>query len=204
MRRQAPAQYCAPRLDEGFAVAAVRQRIALRAGLVRSAEPGRSAALRGYVDGSSRRSPRATLPAGRSTPTPGSSGLSRHLCGWTTVGTGAGESLSCGSRRGRSRQRLPRFQFRAARGMRARRSDNRSSSLVGRRPVARRFARRCCRHRAAITESELGSTAPCRGVTYRERAESGSRIRAVPRSLDISGTFCRSSNCWTSHCRNNS
>jgi hypothetical protein len=42
--------YCAPRLDEGFAVAAVRQRIALRAGLVRSAEPGRCAALRGQVE----------------------------------------------------------------------------------------------------------------------------------------------------------
>ncbi len=44
------AQYCAPRLDDGYEVAAVWQRIALRAGLTPSADPRRAASLRGYVD----------------------------------------------------------------------------------------------------------------------------------------------------------
>jgi hypothetical protein len=46
----APAQYCAPRLAEGFEVAAVRRRIALRAGLLPSADPRRGATLRGQVE----------------------------------------------------------------------------------------------------------------------------------------------------------
>jgi len=43
-------QYCAPRLEDGYEVAAVRRRIALRAGLVPSADPCRASPLRGYVD----------------------------------------------------------------------------------------------------------------------------------------------------------
>jgi hypothetical protein len=46
----APAHYCAPRLDEGYEVEAVRQRLALRAGLLRAADPPRLGALRGYID----------------------------------------------------------------------------------------------------------------------------------------------------------
>jgi hypothetical protein len=42
--------YCAPRLDDGYELAAVRQRIAVRAGLTPSADPRRTAALRGHVD----------------------------------------------------------------------------------------------------------------------------------------------------------
>ena len=43
------APYCAPRYDDGYAVEAVRRRIALRAGLTRAdAQP--AGALRGYVD----------------------------------------------------------------------------------------------------------------------------------------------------------
>ena len=45
-----PASYCAPRLDEGYEVEAVRQRLALRAGLVRAADPSRVGPLRGCVD----------------------------------------------------------------------------------------------------------------------------------------------------------
>jgi hypothetical protein len=44
------AQYCAPRLDDGFALAAVRARIARRAGLLQSADPHRVGPLRGCVD----------------------------------------------------------------------------------------------------------------------------------------------------------
>ena len=44
-----PACYCAPRLDEGYEVEAARQRIALRAGLMRADAP-ETGALRGYVD----------------------------------------------------------------------------------------------------------------------------------------------------------
>jgi hypothetical protein len=44
------AQYCAPRLEDGYEVAAVRRRIALRAGLLPSADPHRASVLRGYVD----------------------------------------------------------------------------------------------------------------------------------------------------------
>ena len=45
----APAHYCAPRVDEGYELEAIRQRIALRAGLAteKQATPG---ALRGFVD----------------------------------------------------------------------------------------------------------------------------------------------------------
>ena len=44
------AQYCAPRLEEGFEVAAIRNRIALRAGLVPSTDSQDAAPLRGHVD----------------------------------------------------------------------------------------------------------------------------------------------------------
>jgi len=43
-------QYCVPRLDEGYELAAVRQHIALRAGLLRSADPHRVGPLHGHVD----------------------------------------------------------------------------------------------------------------------------------------------------------
>jgi microcystin-dependent protein len=46
----APAHYCAPRLDEGYEVEAARQRIALRAGLLRMADSERVGTLRGYLD----------------------------------------------------------------------------------------------------------------------------------------------------------
>jgi hypothetical protein len=48
--RPAPAHYCAPRLNEGYGVEGVRQRLALRAGLLRSADPPQLGALRGYID----------------------------------------------------------------------------------------------------------------------------------------------------------
>ena len=43
-------QCCAPRLDEGYEVQAVRRQIAARAGLVRLADGRRVGALRGFVD----------------------------------------------------------------------------------------------------------------------------------------------------------
>ena len=46
----APAHYCAPRLDEGYEVEAVRQRLALRSGLLRRSDAAELGALRGYVD----------------------------------------------------------------------------------------------------------------------------------------------------------
>jgi VCBS repeat-containing protein len=46
----APAHYCAPRLNEGYEVEAVRRRLALRAGLLRAADGPRLGALRGNVD----------------------------------------------------------------------------------------------------------------------------------------------------------
>src|SRR5262249_51533126 len=48
--RTAPGRYCAPRLAEGFVVAAARRRIALRAGLLRAADGERVGALRGHID----------------------------------------------------------------------------------------------------------------------------------------------------------
>jgi hypothetical protein len=45
-----PALYCAPRLEEGYQVDAARRHIALRAGLLRAADPPRIGQLRGYVD----------------------------------------------------------------------------------------------------------------------------------------------------------
>ena len=46
----APASYCAPRLDEGYEVEEVRQRLAARAGLAGSAGTPGLGALHGYVD----------------------------------------------------------------------------------------------------------------------------------------------------------
>jgi hypothetical protein len=46
----APAHYCAPRLDEGYEVEAVRQRLALRSGLLRRSDTAQPGALRGYID----------------------------------------------------------------------------------------------------------------------------------------------------------
>jgi ELWxxDGT repeat protein len=48
--QSAPARYCAPRLDEGYEVEAVRQRIAQLAGLLRAADGPRIGGLRGNVD----------------------------------------------------------------------------------------------------------------------------------------------------------
>jgi hypothetical protein len=45
-----PARYCAPRLEDGGEVETVRRHIALRAGLLRAADPPRIGPLRGYVD----------------------------------------------------------------------------------------------------------------------------------------------------------
>jgi autotransporter passenger strand-loop-strand repeat protein len=45
-----PAQYCAPRLDDGYEVETARRRIALRAGLVSSNEQAGIGRLRGFVD----------------------------------------------------------------------------------------------------------------------------------------------------------
>jgi hypothetical protein len=46
----APARYCAPRLEEGYEVEAVRQRLARRAGLLGSSDASPLGALQGYVD----------------------------------------------------------------------------------------------------------------------------------------------------------
>ena len=45
-----PKSYCAPRLDEGYEVEAVRRRLALRAGTLRAADASRLGALRGNID----------------------------------------------------------------------------------------------------------------------------------------------------------
>ena len=44
------AHYCAPRVDEGYELEAIRRRIALRAGLTSNSEVIRIGKLRGYVD----------------------------------------------------------------------------------------------------------------------------------------------------------
>jgi len=50
-----PARYYAPRCEEGYAIETVRRRIALRAGLLRSADAPRIGPLRGYIDNVSSR-----------------------------------------------------------------------------------------------------------------------------------------------------
>ncbi len=45
-----PASYCAPRLDEGYQLEAVRRRLTQRAGLLCSADTPRTGAVRGYID----------------------------------------------------------------------------------------------------------------------------------------------------------
>src|SRR5258708_39002685 len=44
-----PARYCAPRLDDGYEVEAVRRAIAQRAGLLNAAHGPRPGGLRGYI-----------------------------------------------------------------------------------------------------------------------------------------------------------
>jgi hypothetical protein len=46
----AQAHYCAPRLDDGYEVERIRQRIALRAGFLSGSDGERTSALRGYID----------------------------------------------------------------------------------------------------------------------------------------------------------
>jgi hypothetical protein len=46
----APPQYCAPRLQEGYEVERARQRLALRAGLLRAADGEHVGTLRGAID----------------------------------------------------------------------------------------------------------------------------------------------------------
>jgi hypothetical protein len=46
----APVRYCAPRVDSGFEVQTVRERLAIRAGVVQEAVSARALALRGHVD----------------------------------------------------------------------------------------------------------------------------------------------------------
>jgi hypothetical protein len=50
-----PAQYCAPRCEEGFEVARARARIAERAGLAAATEAAPTGALRGHIDQIGRR-----------------------------------------------------------------------------------------------------------------------------------------------------
>ena len=45
-----PASYCAPRLDEGYQLEAVRRRLTQRAGMLCSADTPRTGAVRGYID----------------------------------------------------------------------------------------------------------------------------------------------------------
>jgi hypothetical protein len=45
-----PARYCAPRLDDGYEVEAVRRAIAQRAGLLSASDAPRTGELRGYID----------------------------------------------------------------------------------------------------------------------------------------------------------
>ncbi len=45
-----PAQYCAPRLDDGYELAAIQRRIALRAGIRKPDTASDAGALRGFVD----------------------------------------------------------------------------------------------------------------------------------------------------------
>ncbi len=68
----APAHYCAPRLDEGYEVEAVRQRLMLRAESRRDVDAPRQATQQIGAPGAvtSTASAQAASPAGRKTPTP--------------------------------------------------------------------------------------------------------------------------------------
>ena len=46
----APVRYCAPRVDSGFKLQTIRERLAIRAGVVQEAVSARALALRGHVD----------------------------------------------------------------------------------------------------------------------------------------------------------
>lgn len=71
--RTAPARYCAPRVEDGYEIEAVRRRLDLRAGLRRH-EP-RIGALRGYVD---LVSPRGIAGLGTECRLSRSAGVPRH------------------------------------------------------------------------------------------------------------------------------
>ena len=86
------AQYCAPRVDEGYEVEAIRRRIALRAGLSveRRDDARRSARLCRSRQRQLRRRLGAEYRSSRS------AGLSRHLCRRPADRADAGQSLSRG------------------------------------------------------------------------------------------------------------
>ena len=83
------AQYYAPRCDSGYELKTVRQRIALRAGLVASDQAPPIGALRGYVD---RITGECVSGWGRIR-SPRSAGLSRYSCWWRFSRPSSGKPL---------------------------------------------------------------------------------------------------------------
>ena len=83
-----PAQYCAPRLEEGYEVEAVRRRIALRAGLLRAADRLRS--VRCVVMWTLLRTDRIAGWA-QNVDSSRCAGLSRHLCRRPADRAGSGQ-----------------------------------------------------------------------------------------------------------------
>ena len=104
------AQYCAPRLEDGYEVEAIRQQIALRAGLVLAEKRiGQLARSR------QSRHQQLHCRLGAEYRPSRSAGLSRHLCRWPANRPGSGQSLSRRSRASRHRQRLSRLRVYSAR-----------------------------------------------------------------------------------------
>ena len=98
------ARYCAPRRDDGYEVEAIRQRLALRAGLVPSDETARAGDLRGYVDRVTHGLDRRLGAECRSSR---SSGLPRHLRRRSADRAGSCQPLPRRPRASRHRQRPP-------------------------------------------------------------------------------------------------
>ena len=106
----ASAQYCAPRLDDGYQVEAVRLRISLRAGLSSSASDRSGSVAR--LRGSHQRGARGRLGPGHRAS--GSAGVPRRVCRRRTHRSGSGQPLSRRSQAGRLGQRPPQLCIHAA------------------------------------------------------------------------------------------
>ena len=131
-------QYCAPRLEDGYKVEAVRRRIELRAGLLRAAEGPRIGALRGYVDlvspgciaGWAQNADHPEAPVCLDIFADG------RLIGQTLANRYREDLARAGLGSGRHG-----FEFRLPRGFTARRSDGRSASFARRPQAVQLFTR---------------------------------------------------------------
>ena len=123
----APAHYCAPRVDEGYELEAIRQRIALRAGLATGERGATCGALRGFID---RITPHLIEGWAQSVDFPEAPVCLDIYAGGRFDRSDAGEPLPQRLRAGGHGQRTAQFQFLCARRHRLRSGSSGGEALT--------------------------------------------------------------------------